>query len=163
VTPYEEKPLLKLAPGVVACTFCGHARFRRSRLRFHDLAELLMLRYPLRCMRCSQRQYNAVNVALLSMPPRSKSGRITTDGPGSSWQSWTDPSTRGELVARPLTTAQNPQARRLEETTRSRAAEAAAHAAAEPLAPAVSARQPAPTEAVPPPRIPSRREDGGIW
>ncbi len=174
VTPYEDKSLLELGAGVVACTFCGHARFRRSRLRFNDLAELLMLRYPLRCMRCSQRQYNAVNVAMMSMPPRSAGGRTTTDAPGSDWQSWTAPSTGGQFVARPLSTAQNPQAKRLEETTRTtRAADAGIAAYLEPVAPvdqpmaqpAVSAppAQHSGTRTVPPALIPSRRKDGGIW
>jgi hypothetical protein len=178
VTPYDDKALLKLGAGVVACTFCGHARFRRSRLRFNDLLELLMLRYPLRCMRCSQRQYNTVNVAMMSIPPRSANGRMTTDAPGSSWQSWTDPSTRGQFVARPLSTAQNPQAKRLEETTRTTRSADPGHAAAlEPFAavtpsqpvatlePAVTAPQAqhSGTHTVPPPHIPSRRKDDGIW
>jgi ribosomal protein L37E len=70
VQPYAERPVLQRARGVVACAFCGNPQFRRSRLRASDIPELLMLRYPLRCTRCGQRQYNNLYVALLAYGPR---------------------------------------------------------------------------------------------
>jgi hypothetical protein len=39
------------------CHFCGGASLRRSRLRFSDLLWLLVLRLPVRCRRCSKRQF----------------------------------------------------------------------------------------------------------
>jgi hypothetical protein len=116
VQPYDDQPVLELATGVVACLFCGNNRFRRSRLRFSDLGELLLLRYPLRCTRCGQRQYNSIHIAFLSFAPRSTNVRQAqgTD----TWQNWTGPANSGQRVARPLSTAIGPRAQRLEAAQR---------------------------------------------
>ena len=39
------------------CHFCGGASLRRSRLRGTDLPWVLVLRWPVRCRRCSKRQF----------------------------------------------------------------------------------------------------------
>ena len=136
VQPYTERPVVELAEGVVACPFCGNPRFRRSRLRFADMAEILMLRYPVRCTRCSQRQFTDFNIAMLSYPPK-RTGARAAEG-SDTWKNWTDPSLPGQPVARPLSTALGPRARNLDASAR-------------------------PTRPAPPPRIPSRKEDSGIW
>ena len=43
----------------INCNFCGQSQFRPSRFRFSssDLSHVLVLRFPVRCMRCSQRTY----------------------------------------------------------------------------------------------------------
>ena len=130
VKPYEDSPVVELSQGTVACPFCGNGNFRRSRLRFSDLVELLLLRYPVRCTRCSQRQYVEISIALLSFAPKHVGPRPATGQ--DTWQNWTAP---GSLqTARPLSTAQGPRARNLE-----------------------SGARPAYTE--PPSRVASRRED----
>lgn len=116
VQPYDEKPVVELAEGVVACLHCGNPRFRRSRLRFTDFLELLMMRYPVRCTRCGQRQYTDFNIAMMSFPPRPAGGR-KAEGQDT-WKAWTDPSMAGQPVSRPLSTAQGPRAERLEANSR---------------------------------------------
>ncbi|MEZ2347861.1 hypothetical protein [Terriglobus sp. RCC_193] len=111
VEPYKERPTIELKQGVVACPFCGNPQFRRSRLRFSDLLEILMLRYPVRCTRCAQRQFTDIYVAMMSYPPKHHGGRSAQDE--TSWKNWTGPSTTVQ-TARPLSTAMEPKARNLE-------------------------------------------------
>ena len=137
VRPYDDRPVVELAEGVVGCPHCGNPRFRRSRLRFTDFTELLMLRYPVRCTRCGQRQYTDFNVAMLSFPPRSL-GAKTAEGQDT-WQNWTDPSLPSQAVSRPLSTALGPRARNLDANSR-------------PSRPVPAQRAPAP-----------RKADSDIW
>jgi len=39
------------------CRFCNIGALRRSRMRREDVPWLLALRWPVRCLRCSKRQY----------------------------------------------------------------------------------------------------------
>ena len=103
VRPYADRPVVELAEGVVGCPLCGNVRFRRSRFRFTDFAELLMMRYPVRCTRCGQRQYTDFNVAMMSFPSRSVGGQ-RAEGQDT-WKNWTEPSMSGQPVARPMSTA----------------------------------------------------------
>ncbi len=136
VQPYQERPVVELRPGTVACPYCGNPHFRRSRPRLGDLFELLLLRYPVRCTRCSQRQFVEISIAMLSYPPR-HIGPRTSQG-SDTWKSWTEPSATVQ-VARPLSTALGPKARNLDPISKTH-------------------------RVAPPPRIPSRREDdSGIW
>ena len=52
----------------IQCQFCIGRSFRRSRLRSSDLPQLLLMRYPVRCRRCSQRQMVSFTVAGISVP-----------------------------------------------------------------------------------------------
>ena len=52
----------------IQCQFCVGRNFRRSRLRTMDVKELLLMRYPVRCLRCSQRQMVSFSVAGISVP-----------------------------------------------------------------------------------------------
>lgn len=52
----------------IQCQFCVGRAFRRSRLRGSDLSQLLLMRYPVRCLRCSQRQMVSFTVAGISVP-----------------------------------------------------------------------------------------------
>lgn len=135
VRPYEDRPVVELSQGTVACPFCGNGNFRRSRLRFSDLLEMLLLRYPVRCTRCSQRQFVEISIALLSFAPKHVGPRPATGQ--DTWQNWT--ATGPLQAARPLSTALVPKSRKLESGAR-------------------------PAYAEPPSRIPSRREeDNSIW
>src|SRR5882757_8939303 len=51
----------------IQCQFCSGQAFRRSRLRSKDFEQILMMRYPVRCLRCSQRQMVSFTVASLSL------------------------------------------------------------------------------------------------
>ena len=65
----DQQELEKLSGGVpVHCQFCVGQKFRRSRLRSGDIPQLLLMRYPVRCMRCSQRQTVSFTVAGASIP-----------------------------------------------------------------------------------------------
>ena len=60
---------LKALGGIpIQCQFCVGRSFRRSRLRSSDLPQMLLLRYPVRCRRCSQRQMVRFTVAGVSVP-----------------------------------------------------------------------------------------------
>lgn len=52
----------------IQCQFCVGRAFRRSRLRPSDLSQLFLMRYPVRCLRCSQRQMVSFTVAAVSVP-----------------------------------------------------------------------------------------------
>jgi hypothetical protein len=51
----------------IRCQFCSGQSFRRSSLRSQDLTEILLMRYPVRCLRCSQRQLVSFTVAGISI------------------------------------------------------------------------------------------------
>jgi hypothetical protein len=71
--PHSSKkrtPYLGLDPyhGVpVQCQFCSGQEFRRSALRGEDFTEILLMRYPVRCLRCGQRQMVSYTVASLAI------------------------------------------------------------------------------------------------
>lgn len=56
----------------IQCQFCVGRNFRRSRWRKADLKQLLLMRYPVRCLRCSQRQWVSFSVAGISLPSHVK-------------------------------------------------------------------------------------------
>ena len=110
VQPYQDRPTVELRKGSVGCPFCGNSNFRRSRLRFTDLAEILMLRYPVRCTRCSQRQFTDLYIAMMSYAPKFR-GQRAVQGE-ESWKNWTGQNSYSPSV-RPLSTAMGPKARNL--------------------------------------------------
>ena len=62
-------PIANASKGVpIQCQFCVGQRFRRSRLRVGDIKHLLLMRYPVRCLFCSQRQLVSFTVAGVSLP-----------------------------------------------------------------------------------------------
>ncbi len=56
----------------IQCQFCVGRNFRRSRWRKGDFKQLLLMRYPVRCLRCSQRQWVSFSVAGISIPSHAK-------------------------------------------------------------------------------------------
>jgi len=88
VQPYKERPTVELKQGEVACPFCGNPQFRRSRLRFVDLFEILMLRYPVRCTRCAKRQFTDIYIAMMSYPAKFHGASVAQNN--TTWKSWTD-------------------------------------------------------------------------
>jgi hypothetical protein len=51
----------------IQCQFCSGQEFRRSTLRSDDFSQILLMRYPVRCLRCGQRQMVSYTVASLSL------------------------------------------------------------------------------------------------
>ncbi len=68
------------------CDFCRARSFRRSRVQWKDLPSILMLRYPVRCLSCSQRQTVTVLVARRSLSSRTKQVRAAKDA--APWSGW---------------------------------------------------------------------------
>ena len=70
----------------IQCQFCVGQKFRRSRLRGADIRQLLLMRYPVRCTRCSQRQTVSFTVAGVSIPSylRQRDGRPSSRRPATS-------------------------------------------------------------------------------
>lgn len=56
----------------IQCQVCSGQGFRRSRLRGEDLKHIFMMRYPVRCLRCGQRQMVSFTVAGVSVPSHVK-------------------------------------------------------------------------------------------
>ncbi|WP_213807074.1 hypothetical protein [Granulicella sp. dw_53] len=72
---YEESliPVASVARQIaIQCKFCRSQGFRRSTLRMEDLKYLFLMRYPVRCLRCSKRQRVSFTVARISEPSRAK-------------------------------------------------------------------------------------------
>lgn len=68
-TEASERELQRMHSGVpIQCQFCVGQTFRRSRLRASDFASILLMRYPVRCTRCAQRQAVSFTVAGISAP-----------------------------------------------------------------------------------------------
>jgi ribosomal protein L37E len=111
VQPYNARPMVELRKGSFACVACGYSRFRRSKVRFADVKELVMMRFPMRCLRCGKREYH--NVALAMLSGRSKDLDARPSEGTDTWKSWTRSSSDVPLSARPLSTAQGPRAERL--------------------------------------------------
>jgi hypothetical protein len=54
------------------CDFCKGKSFRRSRLQGKDWGGLILMRYPVRCLSCSQRQSVGIAVAMRSVSSKAK-------------------------------------------------------------------------------------------
>ena len=80
----------------ICCLYCPGQEFRRSRLRSEDLRELLRMRYPVRCLRCSQRQTVSFTVAALSLSSSTRQPHPQQSR--SSERHWTEPE---RMVLRP--------------------------------------------------------------
>ena len=62
---YGEVPAVSGVP--LRCQHCSHQSFRRSSLRVNDLSQIFFMRYPVRCLRCGQRQMVSFTVAGISL------------------------------------------------------------------------------------------------
>ena len=63
----------------IQCQYCVGQSFRRSRLRTADLKHLFFQRYPVRCLRCGQRQSVSFTLAGISVPSHVKQRRARKD------------------------------------------------------------------------------------
>jgi hypothetical protein len=104
-------PYLGLDPyhGVpIQCQFCSGKDFRRSSLRSEDFSEILLMRYPVRCLRCGQRQMVSYTIASLaissSIKPRRRHRPVD---PSKRWIDFTKhPDAPNPLVSAPMTPTQ---------------------------------------------------------
>lgn len=77
-------------PVPIQCQYCSGQTFRRSRLRQEDFWQIFLMRYPVRCLRCSQRQMVSFTVAGISVSSLTKHTRpVRTQD---TWKNWTEPS-----------------------------------------------------------------------
>jgi hypothetical protein len=77
----------------IQCQYCSGQTFRRSRLRTEDLWQMILMRYPVRCLRCSQRQMVSFTVAGISLSSLTKHERpVRVED---TWKNWTEPSSSG--------------------------------------------------------------------
>jgi hypothetical protein len=84
---YGEVSTTKAVP--IRCQYCSHQSFRRSSLRSSDFKQLLLMRYPVRCLRCGQRQMVSFTVAGISLPPSNRPQKSSFEVPTS--KHWTEP------------------------------------------------------------------------
>ncbi len=81
----------------IQCQYCSGQVFRRSRLRSEDLRQILLMRYPVRCLRCSQRQMVSFTVAGISLSSLTHHPRpVRTED---TWRHWTEPSESSTHIA----------------------------------------------------------------
>jgi hypothetical protein len=78
----------------IQCEYCTGNEFRRSSVRTDDIRHLLMLRYPVRCLRCGQRQYVSLTVAALSRSSAMRQPRPQRQQRTSEERNWTEPAER---------------------------------------------------------------------
>ncbi len=79
------------------CQFCKGRRFLRSGLRASDIGSIFLLHYPVRCLRCRQRQFTDFMTASLSLAAGSPvySEHKTREN----WGAWTSGSDREAIEA----------------------------------------------------------------
>lgn len=91
------------------CDHCQGTSFRRSRLKGKDLSSLMLMRFPVRCMTCSQRQTVSIRVALRSVSSRAKQVReeqpVRTEQPVSAKPEMAKPVASASAPRSPLTAA----------------------------------------------------------
>jgi hypothetical protein len=64
------------------CPLCGSSNFRASRFRVEDIAELLVLKYPVRCLICLERSYGfAVNLIGMKRRGNRRKAEAALNGP----------------------------------------------------------------------------------
>jgi hypothetical protein len=73
----------------IQCQFCPCQSFRRSRVRMADIKQMFLMRYPVRCLRCSQRQLVSFTIAGISVPSHVKQRRARH---ASQLKHWSQPS-----------------------------------------------------------------------
>jgi len=79
------------------CQYCKSRKFLRSGLRGGDIAAILLLHYPVRCLRCRQRQFTDFLTASMALT----AGSQIYDGnkKRGDWRSWTSGSDRTVIEA----------------------------------------------------------------
>ena len=79
------------------CQFCKSSRFLRSTLRTADFGAILFLRYPVRCLRCRQRQF--VDFMTASLALAAGSPVYNESRKRENWRTWTSGSDRKAFEA----------------------------------------------------------------
>ncbi|HEY0306879.1 MAG TPA: hypothetical protein VGB94_01840 [Acidobacteriaceae bacterium] len=80
------------------CQFCSGRKFVRSGVRGRaDLMAILLLRYPVRCRRCSERQYTDFLTASMALSAANRS--MMHSKTRTTWETWTSGTDREVLDA----------------------------------------------------------------
>ncbi|HXB61331.1 MAG TPA: hypothetical protein VNU94_00605 [Acidobacteriaceae bacterium] len=79
------------------CQFCKGRRFLRSGLRVSDIGSIFLLHYPVRCLRCRQRQFTDFMTASLSLAAGSPV--YSEHKKRENWGAWTSGSDREAIEA----------------------------------------------------------------
>jgi len=79
------------------CQFCSSRKFLRSGLRGADIAAILLLHYPVRCLRCRQRQFTDFLTASMALTAGSQI--YNGSKKRGDWRSWTSGSDRDAVAA----------------------------------------------------------------
>ena len=88
--PIRKPDKINSGPVAIQCQYCSGQTFRRSRLRREDFWQIFLMRYPVRCLRCSQRQMVSFTIAGLSVSSLTRHTRpVRTQD---TWKNWTEPS-----------------------------------------------------------------------
>ncbi len=93
-TPYLGDNALKGVP--IQCQYCSGQSFRRSSLRGEDFTQILLMRYPVRCLRCSQRQGVSFTIAGISLSSKIRPTRPNRGTPVTG--AWSEPES---VITRP--------------------------------------------------------------
>jgi hypothetical protein len=80
-----------------SCQFCKGRRFLRSGLRPSDFGPIFLLHYPVRCLRCRQRQFTDFMTASLSLAAGSPV--YSSHKKRDNWGAWTSGSDRETIEA----------------------------------------------------------------
>jgi len=85
------------APKRGGCRYCPSRKFLRTSLRGADIPAILLLHYPVRCLRCRQRQFTDFLSASMALT----AGNYLVNGPKKrgDWRSWTSGSDRAAIEA----------------------------------------------------------------
>lgn len=83
----------------ITCQFCSGQEFRRSKRRTDDISQLLLLSFPVRCIRCGERQYVSFAVAAVSLSSSKRQPRPVHSN-RSKETSWSEPQERMNLGSR---------------------------------------------------------------
>ena len=107
-TPFSRSSRSKKSQGLptawgapITCQFCSGQEFRRSKRRTDDISQLLLLSYPVRCIRCGERQYVSFAVAAVSLSSSKRQPRPARRSSSSSKETnWSEPQERMTLGSR---------------------------------------------------------------
>lgn len=94
IAPQSSGPV---APQRGCCRFCKYRRFLRSGLRASDIGSIFLLHYPVRCLRCRQRQFTDFLTASLSLAAGSPV--YSNHKKNENWGAWTSGSDRETIEA----------------------------------------------------------------
>jgi hypothetical protein len=105
--PESPVPLASYVRERGGCQFCKGRRFLRSGFRGSDVRSLFLLHYPVRCLRCRQRQFTDFLTASLALAAGSPV--YSEQKKRENWGAWTSGSDREAIEALASISQHSPQ------------------------------------------------------